>query len=1205
MQDSLLPKIVETNSPGYTCVEELKEILNYANTPEGAQIRNVALTGPFGSGKSSILLTVQKECEGENKPNKSCLNKKKNNALKFLPISLARLNELKISDSNDDNGENAENSSKTEEEELNRKIEYSILQQLVYREKASTVPDSRIKRILTPDTGIARIATILAFFISLCILLEPNFIKVQSIYQLLNFGKWNVVGDIIAIIYVVVILCKYIIPYSLRTIHKITITHLNIQGTEIMMEKANSNSIFNHHLDEILYFFSRTNYNVIVIEDLDRFGTPDIFLKLRELSMLINESKIVDRHVTFLYAIKDDLFEDEERTKFFDQIVTVIPFINASNSHSKLKKLLKNNGLEDNLITDDALKDIAFFIQDMRILINIVNEFFQYRKMLCNNENHKLDMTKLLAMMVYKNYHPEDFAKLHRRDGRVFKALQLKNRFEKLIVSQFEKEKTELEQEERCLIDTRDKDVVDIRLCFIHKFVDAIACRTAFKIRIDGSYYSFIEIAQSEDLFDKLCKLTYLEYYYTQSNGYTTNSYHSFNNDRIKSLAQEFRLQLRLDSINGKSANILRQKRLNLEKKFASKTGKNLSFYLLNYPNLMEDPAWVSLSIPPMIALFLREGYIDENYYDYISFFFEGMITLDDKNWLLSLKLGKSQPFNYQLTQIRNICDELRPTYFESDTILNIDLLDFLYENRSSLPVFYNLFMNRLKHADVSVDFIIEYYKKGENVDSILVESIQWDEETSWIVAEEQGDSAKSEILKTIWCKYSKTMPDQTIEWMGVNFSFLVNNIDIIGRDRCIQIVSECIFDKLILCPDWLMDAIIKTSSYQITLDNISMLLIYLSNDIAKQVSFESILKSQNNDLIRFLTDAENIIETLRIIPEKSMEEENGIIYIIDNADIPTQQKEKYLQRQTAKINNISSISTDNYKLAFENSLVVSSWQNMIEYYRHYSFDTVLSSFINKHYQDISESHTTEEDEQLNIYIDIFLSNEISINGYKSLIENLNFQVDTNDIRLKDLHEDRFKCLLQNGILPFSTDVLQTLVSSLNLAYYLEFYIDQYVSILDNVAVNFTLPQALILINSKKLTRELKVKVFPKFDFNSIVIQSTILQDFGAHILINNPFHMEWPISYIRAIIYPNMNGDTANKIRLIVMKREPNLIRELLREMGFPYSELLEDRKCPEFVKSSYNADFLNFMIAQGVISSYKEDKNNPNKYRAYRSHK
>ena len=49
----------------------------------------------------------------------------------------------------------------------------------------------------------------------------------------------------------------------------------------------------------------------------------------------------IKRKVVFIYAIKDDMFKDEERTKFFDFIVPVIPYINATNSGEILRGLLK------------------------------------------------------------------------------------------------------------------------------------------------------------------------------------------------------------------------------------------------------------------------------------------------------------------------------------------------------------------------------------------------------------------------------------------------------------------------------------------------------------------------------------------------------------------------------------------------------------------------------------------------------------------------------------------------------------------------------------------------------------------------------------------------------------------------------------------------------------------------------------------------
>ncbi len=76
----------------------------------------------------------------------------------------------------------------------------------------------------------------------------------------------------------------------------------------------------NKHIDEIIYFFEATDKNILVIEDLDRFNSTELFSKLREVNFIINNSpKIKDKKVVkFIYAIKDDVFtKNLNRTKFF------------------------------------------------------------------------------------------------------------------------------------------------------------------------------------------------------------------------------------------------------------------------------------------------------------------------------------------------------------------------------------------------------------------------------------------------------------------------------------------------------------------------------------------------------------------------------------------------------------------------------------------------------------------------------------------------------------------------------------------------------------------------------------------------------------------------------------------------------------------------------------------------------------------------
>lgn len=323
----------------------------------------------------------------------------------------------------EDHGMQTSISMDSDNEVLNRKIEYSILQQLIYRENSDTLPNSRFKRIpyISKKTIYWISACLILFFICFCIVFEPQCLRIETLYRLFSWGDLaNRIFDGLSLIYMAWGLYKTFV-FLIGKYGSSRLNQVKIAGGEILIEEEYS--IFNHHLDEILYFFQCTKYNAVIIEDLDRFNTPNIFLKLRELNFLLNHSKIVNRPIKFVYAIKDDMFKDTSRTKFFDYITTVVPVISPYNSKDVLRKALKDLGHTNEEISDATIREVAFFIDDMRLLQNISNEYHQYRLRLGCNENHKIDNNKLLAMIAYKNYHPDSFAQLPKRDGEIYKAI--------------------------------------------------------------------------------------------------------------------------------------------------------------------------------------------------------------------------------------------------------------------------------------------------------------------------------------------------------------------------------------------------------------------------------------------------------------------------------------------------------------------------------------------------------------------------------------------------------------------------------------------------------------------------------------------------------------------------------------------------------------------------------------------------------------
>ena len=135
-----------------------------------------------------------------------------------------------------------------------------------------------------------------------------------------------------------------------------------------------SDSVFNKNLDEIMYFFEATKYRIVFFVFLDRLDDRRIFVHLRELNNLLNnDDSIKEKPIVFVYAVTDDIFTKEDRTKFFDFIIPVIPVVNSTNSGEILLERIDKAQRDGNgyNISQPFILDVSPYISDMRILQNI------------------------------------------------------------------------------------------------------------------------------------------------------------------------------------------------------------------------------------------------------------------------------------------------------------------------------------------------------------------------------------------------------------------------------------------------------------------------------------------------------------------------------------------------------------------------------------------------------------------------------------------------------------------------------------------------------------------------------------------------------------------------------------------------------------------------------------------------------------------
>ena len=1185
----LLPELISKDDDAYSVVEDLNEALNVAFKQK--KIRNIALTGPYGSGKSSILETLITTLPEERKPlHISLATLRVDDAAEELDKSSRSSKEReeesdKSSCSSKERDEESDKSSRSSkeredaEEALNRKIEYSILQQLIYHEEVSIVPNSRFRRILhIPSEKLKKysyrvIVFILAFFIAF----EPSWARIESLYSWLNWGQWNVIPDILAVIYmlaVVGLVVRKLIPnYANSKLYKLNLKDASIELNE-------DSSIFNRHLDEILYFFQATEYDIVIIEDLDRFCTSKIFLKLRELNFLLNESEVIDRHIVFLYAVKDDIFKDEERTKFFDYISIVIPVINPSNSKAKLKNALAERGFKEGF-PDNDLSEIAFFIQDMRILKNIANEFAQYYKLLSKKNTH-LDKIKLLAMIVYKNYHPQDFALLHRCQGKVYQCLSKKADFIKLALKEVEKEKAELAELKRRKEENAHLQEIDLRTLLLEKLRNQFLYGLSH-IYLGSGRRTLPEIAADSKLFEELMEQTNVNYDYevhSYRNNYNTNIDTDFSK-------KEINYDSRLEAIRTTP-----QQLIDKEQSLASQEMGIRSYTfqdLLSRLDLQECEEYTKIELSPIMDLFLRLGYLNEEYYDYISYFYEGMITLNDYDLLLSIKRKIVQPPATRIEKIENFYKELQPYMFKHKAILNNDLVDYIATN---YPKRFEQIMEVIEKNDVPLEFLAQYYLLGKEHKKVFEHFIKWGKEKSWdIIVEHQNETERAQ-LQEAWLRFSGGIVTAPQDWLNKNFSFIESHYLKIGLERSLELCSQSKFEEISSSIGDLIDCIIEYCAYTINAHNLRVIVMYLTKESVEveKINYSWCLKTNNSDFIQYVND--NLEECLKLFSDECKKEnDKAILALLNSKEITPEFKEQYLNGQENKLLDYNGIEEEGLKLATQLFLIEPTWENIVWYFKNRNgLTSELSSYILHYEEKLSELTATSQEGMQDLFESITNCSNIPTTALFKFLKAFSANY-LDGIDVSDLDHERLKLLLENGKFPFTDENTEALKETDIFGAYL---IAHHAEMLKNISPDFFEESSVSceVLTSEKFSLSQKEEILKAIP-SSHLYSSEAIANAAIEVIINQTTQ-----EIDKDVLIEIVKKSTLKEMRLRLVTKmvqstsDKEVISELLNLLGGIYSEIAARETRPKVEVNAENKTLLEILKAKGFISSYPELK-------------
>ena len=1112
------------------------------------KILNVAISGSYGSGKSSLLETY----------------KKKHPEKKFLNISLTHFNSMENSDNikeknkkvnNNAGQDNLEENDNEKTKSLANVLEAKILNQMLHQISEKNIPltDFKIKgkfsKLRLVLSTICILIFILSFFQIIFFKQWHNFIIglyhmkfVYNIFKKSTYPCFKLISGIILIAFSGIFIYKILKFQKTKNFLK----KLNIQGNEFEIAGDNEDSYFDKYLNEVIYLFENSDVDAIIFEDIDRYEISEIFERLREINKLVNnklknhknniflnfifdrleKTKIYflqkRRILKFFYLLRDDIYISKDRTKFFDFIIPVIPVIDSSNSYDKIIELLK----EDNHynLNQNFLYKISLYIDDMRLLKNICNEFKIYYKKLSGAKNDtKINSDKVLAIIVYKNLFPKDFADLQLNQGFVYNLFSQKNKFLEERVKEID-EQINLQME---VLKQQKNETLDLR-----------------ELELLNEYYY---------------------YYYNNRRIFSQQEYNDWNSFKYKERKKllEERKANTIHEIE-KKINSLEYEKNKLKNSYFRKiiTRENIdSIFTCTYiDELKNEHKFEDVKGNPyfkLLKFLIREGYLDERYSYYMAYFYENRLTKIDKNFLIAVADKEKLEYNYKLDNPNLVAERLEISDFDEIESLNFDLLNCLLKLEDSNSKNKKTTMFTQLKETKNFEFVSSYLKLGnlgelcQKKFTILLYSI-WEtfflevknyenllENDLYMYVVDILQFSKKDDLKKInknnnileyienkkdffdFRLYSKNIEILEIHSNYLNFFNNLESLDIKFKELEYSNSFDSFSHEGL---GWaIFESNFKKKRYILNFNNINLMIkevLYkniLSKDIQEATEFEKtlfFLKKEKLDLtdkkIKKLNDIlskelktknytiinnglentsylleyleENIDKYAETILEncdgKIEEEEEYIIKFLNFEDITNEKKEKYIEFLADNITDFSKIDNRNlWSILLSKKKTEYSEKNIFTYFRENGFNEILIQFINLKLKKLSyKEFNFEKEDKSTFFIEVLKCYELNNEVYSDILKTLEY-VDENIRFPENIPDEKIDILIKLDIIKMNSENLTFIrnyyESSLN--YFIKFNLNKYLEIINNNL--FSQDELLSILSDKDIDISSKLKL--------------------------------------------------------------------------------------------------------------------------------
>ncbi len=1196
------------------------------------KIRNIALMGAYGSGKSSIINTYEK----------------KHPSKKFLHISLAHFHDS-LGENNTDEGQISEN-------KISNLLEGKILNQLIHQIDPNRIIETNFN-IKRPQKRKSKIYKIIAY----------SFLVFSILYYLL-YSKWAPLVRKIdsAVLHCtlspyfklgLIIICSFILLGSIIAIinHKGCLKHLkklefkNLVGIEIF--DSSTESYFDKYLNEVIYLFQNCGAEAIVFEDLDRYETTLIFEKLREINYLVNHS-LHENVIRFFYLIRDDIFATSDRSKFFDFIIPVIPVVDITNASDMLSQLLLEANLKDE-IDDHLIQDLSFYINDMRLLVNIVNEYEIYKKTIkeiagCDNANHQF------SMIVYKNLFPEDFHALQAGHGFLYMVFKHKE-----DTAEAESARLEAQVIEKRAI------IKDIETQFIRNVDELNALYFPFNKEvssIDGEEID--ENVGRTELIRNILKSQEIVEYREGSH------FESLDVDECLSIMKadaEYCVRYaKLKTLESNSIETLNQSidKLNKEIKLISTrrlkellvSSGEAAFWKCVEESYGKERKYTTSVVKDrnygLIKHLIKSGYIDEDYSVYSSYIYSKDLSPNDRSFILSVYNGKALKYEYKLNDPERVLELLNPSSFLLKWVNNYDLLNcaIVVRQRDLLETWFDTIENSGIEGH---NFILSFWKTDESNEGLIqiINELCPHWLKIWMSQNLMSDTDFVKfVLDTVKVCDSSTLASlNTGNWLAEKISLNKQFLECFPDNlhQYCEALKHLNIKFINLQNQNNNQRIIKyvyeNDLYKLNLANIKFVMssFYSINfNLQQSTIFSVVLRNKEKHFSKYaLANIDEIFQIILDSTKKRYRDKSAVVVeLLNDSRIAESNIVRYVDNLMSKVRDIQRVNNRTFwRLLLEKNNVRNSFRNLLLYFKEIE-NGDISELLANNLKDAIEPSILRFDKMNNLLsIDVATKFRIAFvksklfeaTDYERILKYMGFVF--NEFTIKELSGWQLMILIKNNIVAKTVknfDLIKLNYEEYLLDFVFEGDSKKVFDLIENNSISLSKTEILDLLSDGRINDASSLILLDLYDgnisvegkrYSDVVMEDILLYHFSAEDLpwLFENFERLGDKSKAAIKQYTTTNYSRVLTAAITTKSLPAEIyahfisldifdvtrikeLRKYLKDRRFEF--LCTAGKSPSFENLEHNRIILNYFKKQGWISSYSETEK---RIRAYAKRK